>query len=166
MFFWFLGLSFVAVAIVFDSPSLDYRLVMAGAAAPMLEHLWGGPWITHTLLWPVVLMTLIMVVARGRRLTQRRWLGLAIGFFMHLVLDGSWARTTLFWWPGFGWSIAGDDVPTLPGAAAIVIMEVVGLASLWWAARRWGLTQPSRRERFLRSGNLDRSFIPGGTGTC
>jgi len=166
VFFWFIGLAFVVVAIVFDSPSLDYRLVMAGAVAPMFEHLWGGPWITHTLLWPVGLMTAIMVVARGRRLTQRRWLGLAIGFFMHLVLDGSWARTSLFWWPGFGVSIADADTPSLPGVAALVLMEIVGLVALGWAVRRWGLMDEQRRRRFLSTGNLERSFIPGGTGTC
>lgn len=166
MFLWFLGLSFVAVAIVFDSPSLDYRLVMLGAAAPMLEHLWGGPWVAHTLLWPVGVMTAIMVGARGRRLTQRRWLGLAIGFFMHLVLDGSWARTTLFWWPGFGVSIDEAHIPSPPSFGAILFMEIVGLVALGWAARRWGLFDQARMRRFIGTGNLDRSFVPGGTGTC
>ena len=41
MFFWFLGLSFVLVLVVFDSPLLDYRLVMVGSVLPWLDRLWA-----------------------------------------------------------------------------------------------------------------------------
>jgi len=166
MFFWFAGLSFVAVALIFGSPLIDYRLVMAGAVLPVIELLWGPPWLLHTLLFPVVLMAAVMVVFRGRRLTQRRWIGLAIGAFLHLVLDGSWARTSLFWWPGFGVDVAEADAPSLPGIGLLLLMELVGIAALVWAARRYGLNDRTRRDRFLRTGHLDRAMIGEAPGTC
>jgi len=166
VFFWFAGLSFVAVALIFGSPLIDYRLVMAGAVLPVTELLWGPPWLMHTLLFPVVVMTVVMVAFRGKRLTQRRWIGLAIGAFLHLVLDGSWARTSLFWWPGFGTEVAEADVPSLPGAVPLVLMEVVGIAALVWAGRRYGLDDDKRRERFIRTGHLDRTMIGEAPGTC
>ena len=43
MFFWFLGLSFAVVALVFSSPALDYRLVISAAAVPVVEGAVGGP---------------------------------------------------------------------------------------------------------------------------
>lgn len=166
MFLWFAGLSALAVVLVFQSPAIDYRLVMLGAVAPVLEHIVAGPWVTHTLLWPVAVMTFVMLVFRGRRLVQRRWLGLAIGFFLHLVLDGSWARTSLFWWPGFGTSIRPDDVPALPGLGWLVTMELIGLAVLAWCWRRYGLSDSARLDRFIRTGQLDRGLVGEPKATC
>lgn len=98
MFFWYLGLSWVAVWSVFRSPALDYRLVMAGAVLPVGELPVGtGP--LHTLLAPVVALLVVMLATQGKRLVRRRWLGLPIGMFVHLVLDGAVARPELFWWP-------------------------------------------------------------------
>lgn len=166
MFFWFAGLSFLAVVLVFASPAIDYRLVMAGAVLPVFEHLWGGPWITHALLWPVGVMTVVMLAARGRRLLQRRWLGLAIGFFLHQVLDGSWANTSLFWWPGFGISLADSDVPALPRIGWLVVMELIGIAALAWSWRRYGLSDSEHRARFIKTGQLDRAMVGEPSGTC
>ena len=166
MILWFAGISFVAVAWVFASPALDYRLVVGAAVAPTLEHVWGGPWAAHSLLWPVAIMTAVMLVFRGRRLRQRRWLGLAIGFFCHLVLDGAWRLTTLFWWPAFGVGIDEADVPTLPGIGVLLFMELAGAAALWWGWRRYGLDDAGRRERLLTTGQLDRAMIGEPPGTC
>ena len=62
MFFWFAGLSFVLVLIVFSSPALDYRLVMAGAVLPVIEGPLGGPWVLHTLIAPVIVLTMVMLL--------------------------------------------------------------------------------------------------------
>ena len=86
MFFWFIGLSFAAVLIVFSSPALDYRLVMLGAVLPVAEGFVGGPWILHTLLAPVVVMAVVMLLTQNRRLVRRQWLGLPIGLFMYCLL--------------------------------------------------------------------------------
>lgn len=166
MFFWFAGLAFVTVVLVFASAAVDYRLVIFGAVLPSIEFLWGGPWVMHTLLFPVSLMMVIMVAATGRRLTQRRWLGLAIGLLFHLVFAGTWRHTSLFWWPVFGTSLQEGHTPSLPPTVLVVIMEVVGVAILVWAWRRYGLADESRRRRFIRTGQLDRSLMQADPPTC
>jgi len=159
MFFWFAGLAFVTVVAVFASAAVDYRLVIFGAVFPAVELLWGGPWIMHTLLFPVAVMMVIMVAATGKRLTQRRWLGLAIGLLFHLVFAGTWRHTTLFWWPAFGTSLEDGHTPSLPPVGVVVVMELVGLAILFWAWRRFGLSDRDRRRRFIGTGQLDRALM-------
>lgn len=166
MFFWFIGLSFVFVAWVFASPAIDYRLVAIGSVLPVIEMVIGGPWALHTLLAPVVVMTAVMLVFQGRRLLQRRWLGIPIGMFMYLVLDGAWARTTLFWWPFFGTSADAGDLPTWESAAVLVAMELVGLAAVAYGAWRYRLTDPDGRRLLLNDGRLGRSVMGAPPGTC
>ena len=157
MFFWFLALSFVLVALVFDSPALDYRMVMLGSVLPMVELLAGGPWALHTLLAPLVMLVAVMLATQGRRLARRRWLGLPIGLFMYLVLDGSWLRTDLFWWPVFGAKVDSVDLPEFKPIAALIALELIGLAVAAWAVRRYGLTDRSKLRLFLTQGRLDRT---------
>ena len=161
MFFWFLALSFVLVALVFDSPALDYRMVMLGSVLPMVELLAGGPWALHTLLAPLAVLVVVMLVTRGRRLARRRWLGLPIGLFLYLVLDGAWLRTELFWWPVFGARVDGGDLPDFKPLAALVALELIGLAVGAWAVRRYGLANRERLRLFCTQGRLDRSQMGG-----
>ena len=58
---------------------MDHRFVVLGAVLPVVEGLVGGPWILHTPILGVALLAAVMLGARGRRLTQRRWLGVPIG---------------------------------------------------------------------------------------
>ena len=157
MLLWFAGLSVVLVALVFDSPAVDQRLVMAGSVLPVLEAAVGGPWIAHTLVFSVVVLAAVMVVGRGRRLFQRRWLGIPIGLFVHLVLDGAWADQELFWWPFLGGDALGDGpLPELGRSVPVIVaLEVAGAAALVWLWRRFGLDDAERRARFLRTGRLE-----------
>lgn len=161
MFFWFLALSFVLVALVFDSPALDYRVVMLGSVLPMVELLAGGPWALHTLLAPLAVLVVVMLVTRGRRLARRRWLGLPIGLFLYLVLDGAWLRTELFWWPVFGVRVDSTDLPDFKPWAALIVLELIGLAVGAWAVRRYGLADRERLRLFCTQGRLDRSQMGG-----
>ena len=157
MFFWFLALSFVLVALVFDSPALDYRMVMLGSILPMAELLAGGPWALHTLLAPLVVLVVVMAATRGRRLVRRRWLGLPIGLFLYLVLDGAWLRTELFWWPVLGARVNSGDLPDFKPLAALIALELIGLAVGAWAVHRYGLADRERLRLFCTQGRLDRS---------
>lgn len=156
MFFWFLGLAFAAVLIVFSSPALDYRLVMLGAVLPTAEGLVGGPWVLHTLLAPVVVMTVVMLATQNRRLVRRQWLGFPIGLFMHLVLDGSWANAEVFWWPFLGASdvLGGSMVNEFTRSpVAIIVMELVGLVVLCLLAGRLDLLGDGK-ELFRTKGQI------------
>ncbi|HSL57402.1 MAG TPA: hypothetical protein VK866_06135 [Acidimicrobiales bacterium] len=166
MLLWFAGLGFVSVVLVFRSPALDYRMVVLGSVLPLVEALTGGPKVLHTLLGPVVVLTVVMLATRNRRLVRRRWLGLPIGLFVHLVLDASWADRDLFWWPAFGWSFPTTQLPELErGLGAIVVMELIGAAAIVWSWRRFGLDDPARRELFVRHGRLDRALVGEGGGS-
>ncbi|MEL6981531.1 MAG: hypothetical protein AAFO29_03815, partial [Actinomycetota bacterium] len=114
----------------------------------------GRPFILHTLAAPVLLLTLVMAATTGRRLLRRRLLGIPIGLFLHLVLDGTWASTDLFWWPVFGFSFEGLQVPEATGVGFRLLLEVaaIGLAAVAW--RRYGLDDPAARTRLLRTGHL------------
>lgn len=156
MFFWFLGVGALLVVAVFQSPALDYRMVMLGSVVPLLDAVTGGPWVLHTLLAPVVVLVVVMLATRHRRLVRRRWLGLPIGMFIHLVLDGAWANTDVFWWPFFGMSFGDDQLPEVARGALSLVMEVVGIGALVYGWRRYGLDDRGARDRFLRTGQLPR----------
>lgn len=156
MFFWFVGVGWLLVVVVFQSPALDFRVVMLGSVVPLLDGLTGGPWVLHTLLASVAGLAIVMLLTQRRRLVRRRWLGLPIGMFVHLVLDGAWANTHVFWWPAFGASFGPDRLPELDRGAVSLLMEVIGVAALAYGWRRFGLDEPGARQRFLRTGQLPR----------
>jgi hypothetical protein len=157
---WFGGLAWLLVWQVFRSPAVDYRLVVLGALIPTVDGFVGHPTPLHTLAAPVVVMAVVMVVGRGHRLAQRRWLALPIGMFAHLVLDATWTDTDLFWWPMTGASLSDLEVPEADWPVGLVIvLEVVGAAVLVGLWLRLGLTDPGRRARFWRTGHLDREFV-------
>lgn len=157
MLVWFVGLSVVLVWVVFQSPALDVRVVAAGALLPWLDALTGGPFVLHTLAGSVGLLAVVMVATRGRgqRVRRRQWLGLPIGTFLHLVLDATWARASLFWWPFLGGGAFAGRMPELDrGWAVALLLELLGIAALWWAWQGFGLDDPARREELRASGRL------------
>jgi hypothetical protein len=97
----------------------------------------------------------VMLATRRRRQVRRRLLGVPIGLFAHLVLDGVWARPRVFWWPFFGPSFGAGQVPELTRGAIGVLLELAGVAALWWSWRAFGLERPEARDRFLRTGRLE-----------
>ena len=154
-------MAFAIVLVVFSSPALDFRLVMAGAVLPVVEGTLGGAGFLHTLLGPTVVLFVVMLTTVGRRLQRRRWLGLPIGMFMHLVLDGSWATTDLFWWPALGFSdvLGVEPVPEFDRPLGIIVLlELVGLAVLVALIRRLDLLGAGRA-KFLSSGQLLRERL-------
>ncbi|MFN0091654.1 MAG: hypothetical protein ACKVWR_15505 [Acidimicrobiales bacterium] len=155
MLLWFAALSVVIVWAVFQSPALDYRLVALGAAAPVAELAAGRPLVLHTLAGAVGALALVMAATRRRRLLRRRLLGVPIGLFLHLVLDGVWADRDLFWWPAFGFDFAARELPETSRGLLNLGLEVIGAGVLVWGWRRFGLAQPEARRALLRSGRLD-----------
>lgn len=156
MFFWFAGMAMVLVSIVFDSPSLDYRLILFGAVLPSAESLTGSPWILHTLAAPVIVFGVVALALQGQRLAQRRWISFPIGLFVHLVLDATWARKELFWWPAFGNVLGEGRTPELAFGAFGIVLEVIGLLALAWVWSANELGDKANRQRFLTTGHLPR----------
>ncbi|MCB1257391.1 MAG: hypothetical protein KDB26_09820 [Microthrixaceae bacterium] len=158
MLIWFAILSMVLTWMVFQSPALDYRLVALGAAIPVLEVPFGsGP--LHALITPTAALALIMVATQRRRLLRRQLLGIPIGMYMHLVLDGAFMNAQVFWWPFMGTKLFDAQTPELSRGLLSGLMELFGVGVAIWAFGRFGLDDPDRRKRFLSSGQLDRSTM-------
>ena len=153
MLLWFVGGSILLVLLVFQSPAIDYRMVALGSVLPVGELVLGGPLLLHTLLGAVVVLGVVMAATRRRRLLRRRLLGIPIGLFLHLVLDGVWTRSSLFWWPFQGTAFDGE-LPEVSRGVWSLVLELVGAAMLVFLWRSCGLADAQRRSRFLRSGQL------------
>lgn len=169
MLVWYAVLGAVGVWAVFDSPAVDYRMVMVGAVLPVAEVALGRPGPLHSLLTAVAVLVVVMLATRGRRLVRRRWLGLPIGLFAHLVLSGSFTDTDAFWWPVTGMELSAADPPELARGAVSVLLELAGIAVGMWWYRRVGLDDPEARATFRRSGQLPRTTAahrPPLTGSC
>lgn len=161
MILWFVGPAVAIVWMVFRSPMADHRMVAVGALLPLVEALTGGPRVLHTLLGAVGALGLVMAVTRGRRLVRRRWLGIPIGLFLHLVLDGAFTRAELFWWPFLGLDLGGGGLPELDRPLVVILLlEALGAAACWWCYQAFGLSDPARRTRFWRTGQIDRALLP------
>jgi len=158
VFLYFAAGSVAIVWGVFQSPAIDYRMVMAGSLLATVEIPFGvGP--LQSLLAPVVALGLVMAATVGRRLVRRQWLGVPIGMFLRLVLDGSWSNASTFWWPITSVDRLGRSAPVLDRGWWSALLELVGLAlalGLWTA---FGLDDLGRRSKFVRTGQLDRSFV-------
>jgi hypothetical protein len=156
---WFAGLAWLLVWRVFRSPAVDYRLVILGALLPLVDRLVGHPTVLHTVSGAVLGLALVMVVARGRRLAQRQWLGVPIGLFAHLLLDATWADTDLFWWPMTGASLSTLEIPEVGWPLTLdLVLEAIGLAVLVGLWIRLGLTETENRDRFRHTGHLARDI--------
>jgi hypothetical protein len=143
------------VWLVFQSPALDVRIVAIGALVPWMDAVTGGTWLLHTLVGSVALLAIVMLATRRRRVLRRRLLGIPIGTFLHLVLDGAWADAELFWWPFLGADALGEELPELARAAGTVVaMELAGVAAALWTWRAFGLGDPARRSALVRTGRL------------
>lgn len=165
MILWFAGMAVVAVWMVFRDPAIDHRLVVAGALLPdAVDAVVGwsglaGPWPAHTLVASAGLLIAVMLATRGRRRLRRRLLAVPIGTFLHLVLDGAWTETHVFWWPGFGLDPGQEVLPSAERGLANLPLELVGLAALVWAWHRFQLGDPHKRSAFLRGGHLGQDLV-------
>jgi hypothetical protein len=157
---WFVGSAMVISWNVFRDPALDHRLLALGVLLPLLvEAPIGHVGPLHALLGAIAILVVVMVATVGRRRLRRRLLALAIGVFLHLLLDGVWATGHVFWWPLQGWSFQDTPLPELDRSLGVVlVLEGVGAAAVCWAWFRFGLTDPVRRHRFIHDGRLDRGL--------
>jgi membrane-bound metal-dependent hydrolase YbcI (DUF457 family) len=154
---WFAGAAVVLVWVVFHDPAIDHRVLIAGALLPdLIDAPLGGARVAHTLLASAVLLVAVMLLTRGRRAARRRWLALPIGTFLHLLVDGVWARSATFWWPFLGGELSAPLPSFDHGMTVLVLEELAGAIALVWFWRRFHLAEPENRALFLRTGRLPR----------
>jgi hypothetical protein len=157
MLLWFIATSTLTIFLVFTDPGFDYRPLVVGALLPdVIDAPFGGARVMHSVTAAVGLLVLVMLATIGRRPLRKRLLAIPIGVLLHLVFDGAFADTDVFWWP----LTAGFDGARLPVAertpAVNVLLEVAGAVMLWWAWRAFGLADHERRRQLWRTGQIRR----------
>ena len=136
-------------------PQLYLLLVLLFAVLFVLVFL-GGPWLLHTLAAAVLVLAMVMLGTLGRRSRRQRWLGIPIGMFTHLVMDGTWGHTELFWWPARGFDqLGGSALPEFDRYPGTLGLEVLGLVVCFWGWRQFGLSQPERRRKLWSEGRVE-----------
>jgi hypothetical protein len=154
MFLWFIGTAVVTVWYVFRDPRFDYRLLAIGSVLPDAIDLPGGHahW-AHSLTVAVGALVLVMLVTAGRKPIRRLLLAIPIGMLLHLVWDGVFASTSVFWWPFTG-AWGNVRVPSLQRGWLNVAFEAIGALLLAWMWRRCELSDPQRRHALIHRGLL------------
>ncbi len=155
VFFWFIGTSVLAVWSVFRDPRFDYRFLVFGVLAPdAIDAVWGGARGFHSVTMSVAVLFAVMLATIGRRPVRKRLLAIPIGMFVHLIVDGAFDDTKVFWWPVTGLSFGDSRLPVVERGLVNIPLEIVGFALCAYAVRRFGLRDAERREAFLRHGVL------------
>ncbi|MEI8398927.1 MAG: hypothetical protein ACOYKG_00780 [Ilumatobacteraceae bacterium] len=155
MFLWFIGTAIISVLFVFRDDRFDYRVLALGALLPdLIDVLTGGAWVFHSVLGSVIALGLVMTFARRGTAARRMSLAIPIGMFMHLVFDGAFNNTKVFWWPFAGFNFGGASIPSFDRIALDVLLEIAGAAMLMWVWRTNNLSDPDARHAFFRTGRL------------
>lgn len=170
MLLWHLGGTVAFIRYAFRDERMDLRVLMLGAVLPDLVDtpvgflLWDrfrtARLAGHSLAATAAVMVAVLVLARRGR-PRKRWMPLAIGMLMHLVLDAMWQSPATLWWPFLG-GFTATPHPT-PGAYVAAVLadpwmwlgEIVGGVYLVTLARRGRLGDRARLTRFLRTGRID-----------
>ena len=129
MLFWFIGTSVASVWSVFRDPKFAYRWVIVGALIPIFS-----------VVTVVGVLTAVMLLTIGKNATKKaarkNFLALTIGLFMHLVFDGAFLNTKMFWWPLAGLTTDGYLIPLVERGFLNIPFEIVGVALIIWTRKQ------------------------------
>jgi membrane-bound metal-dependent hydrolase YbcI (DUF457 family) len=172
MIFWHIGGTIAIFRYVFRDPKVDLRFLALGAILPdlidkplgtmLLPALFNdsSQVIGHTLLFSLVLMSVVLLTTRRGRV-RRRWMALAVGSLLHLLLDAMWTVQETFLWPAFGWDFPPGTPEYWSGLLERlfsdpwrIIQEAIGLGYLIYLYRKARLNDPERRTELLRTGRV------------
>ena len=170
MLLWHLGGTVAVIRYAFRDENMDLRFLMLGA---VLADLIDTPiglvfWPTfgnvrlalHSLLFAAAIMLAVMLLARRGR-PRKRWMPLAVGVLMQLVLDAMWRHPETLWWPFLGWEFSATGFTTAGEYLSWLLtdwrtwaFEAAGLLYLVYLARRANLGDPERRRELLTTGRI------------
>ena len=125
MLFWFIGTSVASVWSVFRDPKFAYRWVIVGALVPVFS-----------VVTVVGFLVAVMLVTIGKKAVRKNFLALTIGLCMHLVFDGAFLSTKMFWWPLAGLSLDGYAIPLIERGFLNIPFEIVGIALILWTKKQ------------------------------
>ncbi len=123
MLLWHLGGTVAVIRYAFRDENMDLRFLMLGA---VLADLVDTPiglafWPTfdnvrlalHSLLFASLVMFAVVALARRGR-PRKRWMPLAVGVLMQLILDAMWRQPETLWWPFLGWEFSATGWFPIP----------------------------------------------------
>ena len=155
MFLWFIGTATLSVLFIFRDDRFDYRYLALGAILPdLIDVGTGGAWVFHSVLGSVAVLSAVMAGARRGTSRRRKLLAVPIGMFFHLVFDGAFNNTKVFWWPFGGFNFGGANIPSFDRPILDVLFELAGVAMIAWIWKENNLSDPARKSDFLRTGRL------------
>ena len=129
MLFWFIGTSVASVWSVFRDPKFAYRWVIVGALVPVFS-----------VVTVVGMLVAVMLLTIGKNVSKKtvrkNFLALTIGLFMHLVFDGAFLSTKMFWWPLAGLSVDGYAIPLVERGFLNIPFEIVGVGLILWTKKQ------------------------------
>ena len=125
MLFWFIGTSVASVWSVFRDPKFAYRWVIAGALVPVFS-----------VVTVVGFLVAVMLLTIGKKAVRKNFLALTIGLFMHLVFDGAFLSTKMFWWPLASLSLDGYAIPLIERGFLNIPFEIVGVGLILWTKKQ------------------------------
>ena len=141
MLLWFVGTSVAAVWFVFRDPQFNFRLVVVGALIPdIIDGIGGGAGPLHSVVTVIALLAVVMLVTTGRRPVRKPLLAVNIGLLMHLVFDGAFANTSMFWWPLGGFATYEQALPSVDRGWINIGLELVGIGLILWVRSQIGQT--------------------------
>ena len=129
MLFWFIATSVASVWSVFRDPKFAYRWVIVGALVPVFS-------VVTVVGFLVAVMLLTIGKNFSKRTVRKNFLALTIGLFMHLVFDGAFLSTKMFWWPLAGLSLDGYAIPLVERGFLNIPFEVVGICLILWTKKQ------------------------------
>ena len=171
MLLWHVGATVWLFRWIFRDPKVDLRFLVAGAVLPDVIDLFLGTVVfaqrlatgelwAHALITPTFYVIVVLATTRrGRR--RRAWMALAVGWLLHILLDGMWLNQEVFLWPFFGWEMPASEPPfwAMAWERALNdpwrwVLEIVGLVYLWWFIRAGRLMEPERRRELIATGRM------------
>jgi len=84
----------------------------------------------------VAVMLLTIGKNASKRTVRKNFLALTIGLFMHLVFDGAFLSTKMFWWPLAGLSVDGYAIPLVERGFLNIPFEIAGIALILWTKKQ------------------------------
>jgi membrane-bound metal-dependent hydrolase YbcI (DUF457 family) len=137
MFFWFVGTAVASVWYVFHDPKFAFRLVVAGALAPdVIEVFLGHAGPLHSVVTMVAIMAAVMLITYGRKKSRSNMLAVVIGMFLHLVFDGAFTNTKMFWWPISGLQFGDYALPVFDRGLINIPLEIIGVLLILWTRKQ------------------------------
>ena len=92
----------------------------------------------HSVVTVIALLAIVMLITTGRRPVRKPLLAVIIGLFLHLVFDGAFTNTSMFWWPLGGFATYEQALPSIDRGWINVGLELVGVCLILWVRSQIG----------------------------